>query len=565
MIDPKNSMSLMKQFLSFRKENTQFQIVFRSPFTFAIVMASVLLVFYNFRFWQSTIGALWNGSVADSLFIGSLFLLLLIFHALFFLLVPGTRGLKLVAVGSILIATFASYSADTYGVFIDKDMVRNLFETDTREAGALLNFRFFGYVLLLGVLPSFIVWRSEVRPLGFKQHLIQRVLFLVAGVGVSALLVFAFSAYYSSFLREHKPLRYLLSPGAAIQGTIQYVRSTIPDANANQLIDKTGTTTRPVADTKGKPLLMFLVVGETARAQNFQLGGYQRPTNPELQKIDGLFYFNNVTSCGTSTAISLPCMFSHLQRENFSVAAAAHTMNLLDALLKAGIKVEWRDNNSGSKGVSARVKTITYDQKTYADMCNTESCFDEVMLNGLNEELKTTRDDTVMVFHQVGSHGPAYAKRYPQAFEKFVPVCRTNELKECTDAEIRNAYDNTILYTDHNIAQQIKVLQSLSDRFDSILIYLSDHGESLGEKSLYLHGAPYVFAPDEQKKVPFMVWMSDGYKKRTQLNQQCLQSRLSQAYSHDNLYHTVLGSMNVRNDVYKKELDMLADCRPGGA
>jgi len=554
-------MSFTKPVLPLDRENARFQVVFRSPVTFAVVLASVFLVFYNMRFWRSTITALWSGSVEDSLFIGSLFLVLLFVHALVLLLVSGTRAWKVVAVCGFAIAALASYSADTYGVFIDKDMVRNLFETDAREAGALLNMRFFAYLMLLGVLPSFLVLRARIAPLGWKKHTLQSVLFLLAGTGLSVLLIFVFSAHYSSFVREHKPLRYLLSPGAAIQGSVQYARSIIPEANAHELADKTGATTRPVAQAGGKPLLMFLVVGETARAQNFQLNGYARPTNPELKGMGGVYYFNNVVSCGTSTAISLPCMFSHLQRENFSVAAAARTTNLLDALVKAGVQVEWRDNNSGSKGVSARIHTVTYNQAAHADLCDTESCFDEVLLKGLDEKLKTAKDDTVLVFHQVGSHGPAYGKRYPKSFEKFVPVCRTNELKECSNEEIRNTYDNTILYTDHNIAQQIKLLQSASDRFDSILIYVSDHGESLGEKSLYLHGAPYMFAPDEQKKVPFMVWMSDGYKKRSHLNPSCLQSRLSDAYSHDNLYHTVLGAMNVHNDVYRKALDMLADCR----
>ncbi|TCS38380.1 lipid A ethanolaminephosphotransferase [Paucimonas lemoignei] len=499
----------------------------------------------------------------DSLFIASLFVILLILYSSFFLLIPGRRALKIVAICSFIIATFASYSADTYGIFIDRDMVRNLFETDKREVGALLNLRFFAYAALLGALPCFLILRCHIQPYGITQRLKHGILFLVGGTALCVFLVFAFSAHYSSFLRKHKPLRYLLTPAAAVQGTIQYARSIIPDAHANLLVDKTGTTIRPAANAGDKPLLMFLVVGETARAQNFQLGGYQRPTNPELSNIDGLFYFNNVSSCGTSTAISLPCMFSHLQRDNFSVSAAARTTNLLDALKKAGVKVEWRDNNSGSKGVSARITTITYSPNDYTDKCNAESCFDEVMLKGLNERINATREDTVLVFHQVGSHGPAYANRYPQAFEKFTPVCRTNELNECTDAEIRNAYDNTILYTDHNIAQQIKLLQSMSDRFDSLLIYVSDHGESLGEKSLYLHGAPYVFAPDEQKKVPFMVWMSDGYRKRNHVNQQCLKSLLSRAYSHDNLYHTVLGSMSIKNDVYNKELDIWAECRVG--
>jgi lipid A ethanolaminephosphotransferase len=535
--------------------------LFQSPLSFALLLSTVFVSIYNLRFWRDTIDALWNGTVADSLFVASLFCVLLIVHTSFLLLIPGRRLLKLVAAACLFIACLASYSADTYGVFIDRDMVRNLFETDSREAGALLNPRFFVYLILLGVLPAFLVLRSEIRAIGLKRQLKQRSAFLVGGAALCALMILLFSAHYSSFFREHKPLRYLLSPAAAIQGTIQYVRSAIPEKQAKQLVDHSGATIRPMTAKGEKPLLMFLIAGETARARNFQLGGYQRATNPELAQIDGVFYFNNVSSCGTSTAISLPCMFSHLQREHFSVAQARQTTNLLDALAKAGLTVAWRDNNSGSKGVSARVDTISFDPGSHPDLCNAESCYDEVLLKGLDEKLQAVKNDTVIVFHQIGSHGPSYGKRYPSAFERFTPVCKSNELNECTNDEIRNAYDNSIVYTDHNIAQQIKLLQSMSDRFDSVLIYVSDHGESLGENGLYLHGAPYVFAPDVQKKVPFIAWMSDGYLQRTRLNPQCVRAHLADAYSHDNLYHTVLGAMNVRNDVYKKQLDMWEACR----
>jgi lipid A ethanolaminephosphotransferase len=310
---------------------------------------------------------------------------------------------------------------------------------------------------------------------------------------------------------------------------------------------------------------MFLVIGETARANNFQLGDYSRATNPELAKLQDLYYFNNVSSCGTSTAISLPCMFSPLTRANFNVSAAAETSNLLDALVKAGVTVEWRDNNSGSKGVSTRVKTISYDAHADTALCNEESCYDEIMLKGLDQTLASIRDDAVIVFHQIGSHGPAYSKRYPPEFELFKPVCRSNQLNQCSEELIRNAYDNSIAYTDHNLARQIAILKSVSDRFDTSLIYVSDHGESLGEKGLYLHGAPYVFAPDEQTKVPFVLWMSDGYRQRFSIDDNCLRSQLAKPFSHDNLYHTVLGAMTVKNAIYQNSADMVAACRHAGA
>lgn len=543
-----------------RKE-TAFPFPFRSSVSPAVLVAVILLVFYNARFWTETAAALWNGTLRDTLFLGSLFLFLLFLHATALLIVPDGKAFRVTATILFMIAAVAAYSADTYGVFIDKDMVRNLFETDQREAAALFNLRFVTYLVMLGVAPSALVWRVRLPKVEIRQQLLQRLGFFLGGLVLSVSMLFAFSAHYSSFLREHKSLRYLLSPGAAIQGAIQYVRGTFADPADAQVVDNDGPTIRSAQNTGGKPLLMFLVIGETARARNFQLGGYERPTNPELAKLDNVYYFNNVTSCGTSTAISLPCMFSHLGRGDFSVSVAGHTTNLLDALTKAGIGIQWRDNNSGSKGVSARADTINFDKRIDPELCNQESCYDEIMLKDLDKRLAAVKDDTVIAFHQIGSHGPSYSKRYPQQFERFSPVCGTNELKQCSEEEIRNAYDNSIVYTDHNIARQIAILKSLSDRFDTMLIYVSDHGESLGEKGLYLHGAPYIFAPDEQKKVPFVLWMSDGYRQRFALDSQCMQAQLGKPFSHDNLYHTVLGAMTVKNDLYQSSQDMLAACR----
>lgn len=534
---------------------------FRSPVSLSLTIATLFLVLFNLRFWKETVSTLWGGSITGTLFIGSLFLVLLFIHTTFFLLMPGKRAMQLSAASLFIVGAIAAYAADNYGVFIDKDMIRNVFETDQREATALLNLRFIVYLVGLGLLPAVLILRVRLASIGIKRQLLHRLGFIAAGLVATILMVLALSAHYSSFVREHKNLRFLLVPGAALNGTVTYARSTMADPQAEQLVDTDGTPNRSAKPDGDKPLLIFLVVGETARSHNFQLAGYDRPTNPELAKLKNVYYFNNVLSCGTSTAISLPCMFSHLGREHFSVSAAKRATNLLDALAKAGVEVQWHDNNSGSKGVSARVKNINFDQKRDPALCNEESCFDEIMLKDLPQTLDGIKSDAVIAFHQIGSHGPAYFRRYPEKFEAFKPVCRTNELNQCSKEEIRNAYDNTILYADHNLARQIEMLKGMSSRFDSLFIYVSDHGESLGENGLYLHGAPYMFAPDDQKKVPFILWMSDGYRQRFAINQACVQSQLSKPFSHDNLYHTILGAMAVKNDVYRPGMDMLDVCR----
>jgi lipid A ethanolaminephosphotransferase len=532
---------------------------FASSLSFSLAVALAFIGLFNWRFWHETIAVFWTGSLTDALFLASLSILLLFFYTALLSLIPSRRAARIVAMLLFLVGSVAAYSADTLGIFIDKEMIRNLVETDRREATALFNLRFFAYFLMLGVLPAVLTWQTRIASPGRRKDVLYRAMFIIGGSILSGLLVLLFASQYSSFAREHKSLRYLLVPGAAVQSTIQFVRSVLPTTQDNRVADTDGTPHRFSAGDK--PILMFLVVGETARHQNFQLGGYERATNPELSRIENLLYFRDVTSCGTSTAISLPCMFSHLSQEQFTVSKAQHNTNLLDALTKAGVDVEWRDNNSGSKGVSIRVATVSFDQRRNPALCDEESCRDEIMLEGLPGRLNKIKDDTVIAFHQIGSHGPAYYKRYPDNAEVFRPACKTNELSRCTSEEIRNAYDNTIVYTDRVLAQQITMLKTLSSRFDTVLIYVSDHGESLGEKGLYLHGAPYIIAPDEQKRVPFIVWMSQGYMARFGMNDQCLRDQTGKAFSHDNLYHTVIGAMGESNDLYRKRMDVLAACR----
>jgi lipid A ethanolaminephosphotransferase len=254
-------------------------------------------------------------------------------------------------------------------------------------------------------------------------------------------------------------------------------------------------------------------------------------------------------------------MFSHLGREQFDVDEAPAQSNLLDAVARGDVRVEWRDNNSGCKHVCARVPELTLAHDESA--CAGDACFDEQLIAGLDTRLRNDRRNALIVFHQAGSHGPAYFERYGPQFEQFRPACRSADLARCDRASIVNAYDNTILHTDHVLAEQIGLLRSLAPDYDSLLIYVSDHGESLGEKGLYLHAAPYFMAPDEQTHVPLLVWMSDGYRKRAAIDEGCLRDRAAEPASHDDVYHTVLGALGLRSAAYRPENDLLAACRKG--
>lgn len=540
---------------------------FASPVWYALLVSAMYLALLNQRFWREAVALCWRGNAGDMPFLIALFLLLLLGFSLALLLLPGRRLMHVASGVLFPLGAMAAYTADSYGLAVDADMVRSLAHATRGEAGVLLGPRLLVYALLLGVLPLFVVGSSRMTPLPLRQHLRHRLLFCGAALALAALLTATFAARFQVLLRSHAP--YLLVPAAALQGAARYVASDLAswrsDGHAMQAVP--GDTPQRLPSPPGsRPLVVFLVVGETARHASFQLGGYERPTNPLLSAMAGVHYFFNVTSCGTTTAVSLPCMFSPLGRDRFTVPGAHAVPNALEQLAAAGVRVAWRANNAGSAGISARLPTVAFralQPQSHAGpaLCDAMSCLDEAMLAGLEQALTQVDHDSLFGFHQMGSHGPDYFRRYPAAAQRFSPACRRQELADCSVEEIRNAYDNTIVYTDRFLAAQIALLESRSDRFDSALLYVSDHGESLGEQGLFLHGAPYAAAPQEQKRIPLLLWMSDGYQRRMGIDGQCLTRQLGQPFSHDNLYHTLLGMMAARDRHYRADMDLLAGCR----
>ncbi len=530
----------------------------RSELPLVVGAPLLWLALYNFRFWRDTSAAMWQPSLEGVLFLASLMLVTLVLEVLLVLFLPG-RLLRTVACVLCLFAAPIAYFSDTYGVFVGKEMLRNVMATDAAEVAELISPRLILYLLLLGVVPCLVILRIEVPALGWRRRLAERGAFFAVAVGLGLLGALASSAGYASFLREHKPLRYFLNPVVPVYNAARLWMASAPPLEKAALADVGGVATR-TEDGVARPLVLFLVVGETARAANFQLGGYERATNPELSQIDELVYFPRATACATATAMSLPCLFSHVGREDFDPDVAEHSTNLLDALAQAGLDVEWRDNNSGCKGVCDRVRNFKYTQSADPTLCPAAHCYDEHMLRDLPTVLRNLKQDSVIVFHQVGSHGPTYSDRYPPAFDVFEPACRSNRLDQCSREEVLNAYDNSILYTDHVLARQIALLRDASDQIDSLLIYVSDHGESLGENGLYLHGMPWALAPAYQKEVPFLIWMSPGYEQRTGSSAACLEAQADAEISHDEIFHTVMGALGVRSPVYRASWDLFSRC-----
>ena len=532
----------------------------RSELHFALGVSFIWLLLYNTAFWQHATEAMWRPNLHAAAFVGSLALVVLLLQAVLLLLFPTRTLLKLAASLLFPIAAASAWFCDSYSVVMNQDMMRNLLQTDRGEVSALLNPNLLLHIAVLGVLPAMLVWRVQLPAVSAARMLKQRLAFIVGALVTCVACIFALSSSYAVFLREHKPVRYMIMPTAPVTSLIGLAtkgkgRGHVP------LIDMTGNVQR-VAVVKPRPIVLFLVIGETARAANFQLGGYSRPTNRELVGVANLVYYPSTTSCGTATAVSVPCMFSHLPRDQFKVSQADRYTNLLDVLQKGGYDVEWRENNAGCKGVCARVTTVNYHSDELAKGCENNECADEVMLKDLDVRLQNIVRDTVIVFHTMGSHGPAYSQRYPPQFEIFKPACHSNQLQRCTSEEVRNAYDNTIAYTSHVLRKQIAILSNAAT-VDAALIYVSDHGESLGEQGVYLHGLPYAFAPREQTHVPLLFWTSPAYASRTNLRMNCVAEGAGVAASHDNLYHTVLGVTELRNDHYQAGLDLLSSCRFG--
>ncbi len=317
----------------------------------------------------------------------------------------------------------------------------------------------------------------------------------------------------------------------------------------------------PQAHADGKKHLTILVVGETSRADNFSLGGYARETNPRLAK-DDVFYFPHTTSCGTATAISVPCMFSGMPRKDYNEQLASHQEGLLDILQRAGLSVLWNENDGGCKGVCNRVPHQNMTQRNLPGQCIDGECYDEVLFDGLDEYIRNLKQDGVIVIHTIGSHGPTYYHRYPPAFRRFTPTCDTNEIQTCSRQQLINTYDNSVLYVDYVVDKAIALLKAHQERFTTSLVYLSDHGESLGEDGVYLHGLPYHIAPDTQKHVPMLIWLSDAYQAQYGVDKSCMQTRAARdAYSQDNLFSTMLALAGVQTQAYHAADDILAPCR----
>ncbi len=465
--------------------------------------------------------------------------------------------IKTLSVVLIFISAATNYFMFNLGTLIDLDMIQSIFETTLRESSDLVTLPSICWVFLLGVIPILFVLVIKIKFLDFKKECIRRGIIIGIGVAVLAGYVGIFGKTLFSFGRNNTKLRSQYNTLNYIVNTVRFVQEKLRPPREFKILDSNVGSN--IKDDKIR--VVVLVVGETAREKNLSLYGYDRQTTPLLDKNPEIITIRNVFSCGTVTSRSVPCMFSSKGRDKFDVDDAKYEENLLDIIKKSGWDIVWYENDDGCKKICNRIESYkSYKLGKDSKYCFDDYCYDDALLEFMDDRLKTIKQNTLIVLHTIGSHGPSYYKRYPQEFAKFKPTCDTTDIQKCSSQELINTYDNTILYTDYIINSAIERLKKYK-KFHTSLMYASDHGESLGEKGMYLHGLPYSVAPDEQKKVPFILWLSKNTMENMNIDFNCLKNKTWDKASHDNWFHTALGLTQTKTFLYDENLDLVKSCR----
>lgn len=522
-------------------------------FGLSSLVALYVLAILNPVFWHHA------GRVFESRPVALALLAIAIFGITLFTALWGFRWLhKPWLIVVIFISTGASYFAQRMGVVVDREMIQSIALTSPTESRHLITPALFFQLAVFGLLPAVLVVVAPVRRLPLARDLVVWPLSLVAALALTFTPLFADMRSFASVFREHREMMANYLPGAPIAGAIRFVSMLYETRDMGFETVGADAVLSTSANDDTRPRLTLLVLGETTRAQNWGLNGYARDTTPELGARD-IVNFTDVTSCGTSTAVSVPCMLVQVGRADYSFAYARSHENLLDIAQRVGVEVYWWDNNEGDYGLADRVNYHDMDAQDDAEACVRGECTDAVFLGPLETMITTIERDTLVVLHLIGSHGPSYFLRYPPENTRFLPACEDADFQHCTQEEVVNAYDNSVAQTDLFLANLIDQLEAAPNVVSSLL-FASDHGESLGESGMYLHGAPYFMAPDVQTQVPMVLWRSQAAQAARPVGAACMAQRAARPASHDNIFATMLGMMAIETSAYEAAADLLAAC-----
>lgn len=494
---------------------------------FALLMSLLNFLLFHSPFYAFVFENVDYKNLNGIVLIASLIILMLlvnsfVFYLIFFL----SRFVgKFLLVLFFIINAIAVYFINTYSVIIDESMIGNVLNTNYQESSSFFSIKLILYIILLGFIPSIYIIKVKIINVTFRRFIITSSLSLL----FILTLVFGNGSNWLWIDENSKTLGGLAMPWSyTVNISLFYIHK--HKANEKEILLPNAT----IKDNKKS--VVVLVIGESARSQNFSLYGYDKNTNPLLSKTPKLFHFN-ATSCATYTTEGVRCILEH-----------ANTNKLYEILpnylYRNNVEVIWRTTNWGEPPVHIK----NYQTRSaLKPNCKGEGCnYDEILLNGLKEQIvASTKNKILIVLHTSTSHGPTYNKKYPPQFESFKPVCNSVELGNCSQTELINAYDNTIVYTDYILSELIKNLKQLQD-YNSAMIFVSDHGESLGENNLYMHGLPISIAPKEQYDIPFIVWVSDGSK----------QLKPNKTLTQNHVFHSVLNFLNIQSPVYNEEMNI---------
>ena len=495
---------------------------------FVLLMSCLNFLFFHFPFYKFVFNNVDYKSFNGVIIISSLIILMLVVNAFAFYLVFFLSRFvgKFLLVLFFIINAIAVYFINTYSVIIDESMIGNVLNTKYAEAGSFFSIKLILYIILLGVIPGIYIIKVKIINVTWKRFLITSSLCLLFILS----LAFANGRNWLWIDKNSKTLGGLAMPWSyTVNISLFYIHKHKENEKEILLPDAT------IKDNQKS--VVVLVIGESARSQDFSLYRYKKNTNPLLSKMPDVFHFD-ATSCATYTTAGVKCILEHTNTDELYEI-------LPNYLYRNNVEVIWRTTNWGEPPVHIK----NYQTRdSLMPNCKGDGCnYDEVLLAGLKEQiLASTKSKVLIVLHTSTSHGPTYSKKYPPQFETFKPVCNSVELGNCSQTELINAYDNTIVYTDYILSNIIEDLKQLKE-YKSAMIFVSDHGESLGEKNLYLHGLPLSIAPKEQYEIPFIVWLSGNSSKQLKPNT---------VVSQNHVFHSVLNFLNIQSPVYNEEMNI---------